>query len=67
MQVPSVLSVEQSDELLDVADNIAECCRRFKHFCPHHAQLVVKHDFDLEESNDQKQDEAIVTIDDKVR
>ena len=66
-QVPSVLLVEQSDELVDVAGNIAECLCRFKHFRAHLAQLVVKHDFDLEESKDQKQDKAIVIIDYKVR
>ena len=66
-QVSSVLLVEQSDELVDVAGNIAECRRQFKHFRAHLVQLVIGNDFYLEESKDQKQDKSIVTIDYKVR
>ena len=66
VQVPSVLLAEQSDDLVDLVGNIAECRCRFKHFRANLAQLVVEHDFDLEESKDQKQDEAIVAIDYKV-
>ena len=66
-QFPSILLVEQSDELVDVAGDIAECCRRFKHFCAHLGHLVIEHEFDLEESKDQKQDKAIVTIEYRVQ
>ena len=39
-QFPSILLVEQSDELVDVAGNIAECCRQFKHFRAHLVRLA---------------------------
>ena len=66
-QVPSVLLMDQSDELVYIAGDIDECRYLFKHFHAHLAQIFVKHDFDLEESKDQKQDKAIVTIDYKVQ
>ena len=43
VQVLSVLLEEHSDELVDVAGNIVECRRRFKHFCAHLAHLVIEH------------------------
>ena len=53
-QVPSVLLMDQSDELVYIAGDIAECRYQFKHFHGNLAQIFVKHDFDLEESKDQK-------------
>ena len=66
-QVPSVLLLDQSDEIVDVAGDIAERCCRFKDFHMHLTQLVVEHDFYLEESKDQKKYQAIFTIDYKVQ